>query len=298
MRLRHIEVFQAVYTSGSVTQAAKILHVSQPSISKVLSHAESQLGFLLFERAKGKLVPTPEAQQLFQHVQVLFDDLGKLRRIASSLKEGSDGKIRIASTPALGTRVLPRIVAQHMKTYPGIRFELETLHHREMTEALKESRLDLAVAFDPPSTPGIKATTLDQGEFVLIAPKNTMKPRNGDTIELTELEELPFVALSNRGPLGGLLDAHVQGAGIDLNTVAEAETYHLAAALVSEGVGVAIVDNVTADNFLNRDVDVLKIEPTLQFDIALLQLEQVPVSTFCQRFIDFLSENIEQSRKS
>lgn len=298
MRLRHIEVFQAVYTSGSVTQAAKILHVSQPSISKVLSHAESQLGFLLFERAKGKLVPTPEAQRLFQHVQVLFDDLGKVRRVASSLREGTEGKIRIASTPALGARVLPRIVAQHLKIYPGIRFELETLHHREMTEALKESRLDLAVAFDPPSTPGIKTTAFDQGEFVLIAPKGTMKPSKGDTIELTELEGLPFVALSNRGPLGGLLDAHVQGTGISLNTVAEAETYHLAAALVSEGVGVAIVDNVTADNFLTREVDVLKIVPTLQFDIALLQLEQVPVSTVCQRFIDFLSENIEKSRQS
>jgi DNA-binding transcriptional LysR family regulator len=57
MRLRHIEIFHAVYTTGSITNAAKLLYVSQPSVSKVLAHAELQLGFQLFKRAKGKLIP-------------------------------------------------------------------------------------------------------------------------------------------------------------------------------------------------------------------------------------------------
>ena len=61
MRLRQIEVFHAIYTSGSMTNAAAMLNVSQPSISKVLAHAEQQLGYRLFDRVKGKLVPTPEA---------------------------------------------------------------------------------------------------------------------------------------------------------------------------------------------------------------------------------------------
>ena len=56
MRLRHIEIFHAVYTCGSITAAAKVLNVSQPSVSKVLAHAESQLGYRLFERHKGKIL--------------------------------------------------------------------------------------------------------------------------------------------------------------------------------------------------------------------------------------------------
>ena len=66
MRLRHIEIFHAIYTTGSITNAAKILHVSQPSVSKVLSHAEMQLGFKLFERVKGRLVPTEEAEMMLK----------------------------------------------------------------------------------------------------------------------------------------------------------------------------------------------------------------------------------------
>ena len=56
MRLRHVEVFNNVYKTGSVTAAAKLLNVSQPSVSKVLAHAEQQIGFPLFERIKLSLI--------------------------------------------------------------------------------------------------------------------------------------------------------------------------------------------------------------------------------------------------
>ena len=68
MRLQHIEIFHAVYTCGSITAAAKMLNVSQPSVSKVLAHAEQQLGFALFDRLKGKLIPTQETERLITHV--------------------------------------------------------------------------------------------------------------------------------------------------------------------------------------------------------------------------------------
>ena len=59
MTLRQIEVFHAVYVSGSITAAARALHVSQPSVSKTLRHTESGLGFALFRRLKGRLLFTP-----------------------------------------------------------------------------------------------------------------------------------------------------------------------------------------------------------------------------------------------
>jgi hypothetical protein len=57
MRLRHIEIFQAIRQTGSVSAAAQLLHVSQPAVTKVLQHAELQLGFPLFLRVRGKLQP-------------------------------------------------------------------------------------------------------------------------------------------------------------------------------------------------------------------------------------------------
>jgi DNA-binding transcriptional LysR family regulator len=103
MRLRQIEVFHAVYSTGSMTSAAAMLNVSQPSVSKVLAHAEQQLGYLLFERLKGKLVPTPEAHRLFAHVSAVYRDVDRLRRYA---------RVRAGST-APGRRVFSGETRRH-----------------------------------------------------------------------------------------------------------------------------------------------------------------------------------------
>jgi hypothetical protein len=97
MRLRQIEVFHAVYSCGSITQAAKILNVSQPSVSKVLAHAEQQLGYVLFERLRGKLVPTPEANVLFAHAAEVAASLDRLRQVAGNLQGMEQGRIRLAA---------------------------------------------------------------------------------------------------------------------------------------------------------------------------------------------------------
>ena len=102
MRLRQIEVFHAVYSTGSMTSAAAMLNVSQPSVSKVLAHAEQQLGYLLFDRVKGKLVATPEAHRLFAHVSAVYRDVDRLRHVAEHLRQGNWGRIRVACAPAFG----------------------------------------------------------------------------------------------------------------------------------------------------------------------------------------------------
>ena len=111
MRLRHIEVFHAVYSCGSITRAAEVLNVSQPSVSKVLAHAEQQLGYALFERTRGKLNPTPEADRLFVHVNEVNESVDRLRQAASRLRAVEKATIRVAATTAFGIDLLPAAIA-------------------------------------------------------------------------------------------------------------------------------------------------------------------------------------------
>ena len=89
MRLRHIEVFSAVMLAGSTNGAAKILNISQPAVSKTLQHAEQSVGFPLFLRSKGKLVPTQDALQLQRELTPFDEQLRRIRRLAASLSRGS-----------------------------------------------------------------------------------------------------------------------------------------------------------------------------------------------------------------
>ena len=97
MNLRHIEVFHAVYQSGSVSAASRALNVSQPSVSKVLKHAESRIGFRLFRLVKGRLVPTDEAHTLFREVDDIY---GRILRNSVTYMEEAPANIRVGSSPS------------------------------------------------------------------------------------------------------------------------------------------------------------------------------------------------------
>ena len=95
MRARQIEVFRMVMRCGTLTSAAEALNVSQPALSQILLHTEDELGFKLFQRVKGRLIPTPEAEDLYPEVERLFGDLEALRGRARDLRHGKAGIVRL-----------------------------------------------------------------------------------------------------------------------------------------------------------------------------------------------------------
>ena len=287
MRLRQIEVFHAVYSAGSITSAANILHVSQPSVSKVLAHAEQQLGYALFERSKGKLIPTPEAHRLFKHVTTVYRDVDRLRHVAENLRLGDRGRVRIASTPAFGLDILPRAIASFRKEHENALFEIETLHLEELNDALLEGRVDIGLAFEPISSPGVEQETLATGRFVVLAPAS--EDLDGKTsLKLDDIANRPFIALNSRGPLGQSLSTHFASSGVDLNIVTWTETYHVAKALVARGVGMTITDEITARSGCTGDIQILPLKPRLEYRINTLRLASEPMSVLSTKFVEHL----------
>jgi DNA-binding transcriptional LysR family regulator len=293
MRLRQIEVFHAVYSNGSMTNAAAKLNVSQPSVSKVLAHAEQQLGYRLFDRVKGKLIPTPEAHQLFKHVRDVYEDVDRLRHVAQNLKATSAGRIRVASTPAFGLEILPRAIATFREQYPDAVFEIETLHLDEIHHALQESRVDIGLAFDPSKHPGIKRRRLARARFLVLAPVGS-EFEGRASLSIEDLRDHPFIGLNGRGPLGQLLSKFLEPADMESSVVAWTETYHIAKALVASGAGITIADEVTARAAIGGDVVTIPLEPAIEFDVTLLQLAEMPLSLATKSFTAHLAGLIKE----
>lgn len=291
MRLRHIEVFYAVYSAGSVTHAAKVLNVSQPSVSKVLAHAEQQLGYPLFDRVKGKLVPTPEADQLFTHVREVNDSLDRMRHVAANLRRARQGQVRIAATPAFGIDALPGAIAAYREQNSEVFFSVETLHHGEICNALLESSIDVGLMFDPGVIPGIASEQLAWGRLCVLAPSSA-EFNDRKSLRLEDIVEYPFISLDRRGPLGRLLFKHLEASGVELDTVVYAETYQVAKSLVSHGAGVTIADEITARSSGHENVRFWPLEPELRFRISVLHSENAPMSLISKSFTDFLKGHL------
>jgi DNA-binding transcriptional LysR family regulator len=286
LRLRHIEVFHAIYSAGSVTRAAEILNCSQPAVSKVLAHAEQQLGYRLFERVRGKLVPTPEANRLFVNVTEVTASLDRLRHVAGNLREAEQGRIRIAATPALGLELLPGAIAEYRAAHKEIFFSVETRHHDGVCTALLEAGVDIGLAFAPDVRPGIVSETLGTGSFCVLAPAGLDFKKHRLTVH--DLEDLPYISLDRRGPLGRLVSAHVAASEVSLQSIAWAETYQVGKSLVAQGAGVMIADQVTAYSGTTQGLRIWPLEPELRFQVAALHLESLPLSRVCREFIEHL----------
>ena len=292
MRLRHIEVFHAVYNCGSVTGAAKLLNVSQPSISKVLAHAEQQLGFPLFHRHKGKIVPTREAERLIDHVNHAYRNINELRRVSKNLGSAESGVIRIAVTPALGIDIIPAAIASYLEQHPDTMFEIETLHQHQVVRALRELRIDFGIVFNPPATQGIKIDHLVTAEFVALT-NFSSGPGDQSRMNLEELNGKRFVNLSTRSPLGQLLETRFESSSIQVQSVANVETYQTAKALVANGAGMALIDEITARSTGHDSVIARYLDPPLQFEVSILHTVTDPLSILTQRFIDHLKTEFD-----
>ena len=287
MNLRHIEIFHAVYVNGSVSAAARALNVSQPSVSKTLRHAESLLGFALFQRANGRLVPTEDAHVLFADVSEIQDRVYALRQAGRNLKRGDAGMLRLSTLPSLALHAIPTAVAQFRNAHERVRFDLQTVHHDDLVRKLYERETDLAIAYEVPPAAPVGHRLIGKGELVVLY-RETDIPDAPPELELERLRGLRFISLAASGPMGHLLTQEQQRLNLELDEVVSVRTFYIASALVKQGVGVTIVDNFTAQASLSPGLAFRPLKPRLSFDVRALYLLSRPPSAMALEFLKIL----------
>jgi DNA-binding transcriptional LysR family regulator len=292
MNLRHIEIFHAVYVNGSVSAAARALNVSQPSVSKMLRHAESLLGFNLFQRTNGGLVPTEDAHVLFADVSEIQERVYALREAGRNLRRGVAGVLRVSALPSLALDALPTAVARFLRHHPSVTFDLQTVHHDDLLRKLYERETDVAIAYQvPPATP-IGNRWLGEGELVLLYREQDM-PDAPPAVELDVLRGKRFISLAASGPIGGVFSQELQRLELELDEVVSARTFYIACALVRQGVGMAVVDNFTAQASLTPGLAMRPLKPRLAFDIQAMFLVNRPPAALATDFLKTLGQVIE-----
>lgn len=281
MRLRHIEVFNAVMLTGSVSGAARLINVTQPAVSRILAHAELQLGFSLFQRTKGRLVPTSEAQTLYAHIERLFHQLDEVQRLANSLKSGQrDDALHMLTVLALSYEIIPRALQAFRRQHPEVRVTVEALHSPQIISALVLQEADVGFVFSAVAHPALEQQAMAQGRMMCVAPKGMLSSglAKKGSVSLQEIAELPVINLDVRDPVGTHLNHACREAGVGLQSVVTVQTYHAALALAHHGVGIALVDSCTAVSADRSKVLVLSLEPQLIVPIHALRPANRPSS--------------------
>ncbi|EGQ8273277.1 LysR family transcriptional regulator [Vibrio parahaemolyticus] len=292
MNLRQLEVFYAIMQAGTVSGAARLLHVSQPNVTRVLAHTEQHLGFALFERVKGRLVPTQEAKALLPEAEKVYQQLGQFRSLTNKVKQGTQ-HLRVGAPPVLAAHLLAPTVALLSKEH-GISFELLTANRDELCSGLLKHELDVAIAFGEETPPAIMGHVLLKENLALIAPKSAAIPAE-KTVILEELisHDLPIIGLDSRDPLGLLLHQTLSARDEHYQHAITVRSYSAAAELVKHQAGFAIVDPWTAKQYRQDDaVSVHALEPNMSFSVSILFAEHTPQSIATKQFITALKQQM------
>ncbi|MCR9966757.1 LysR family transcriptional regulator [Vibrio antiquarius] len=292
MNLRQLEVFYAIMQAGTVSGAARLLHVSQPNVTRVLAHTEQQLSFALFERVKGRLVPTQEAKALLPEAEKVYQQLGQFRSLTNKVKQGTQ-HLRVGAPPVLAAHLLAPTVALLSKEH-GISFELLTANRDELCSGLLKHELDVAIAFGEETPPAIMGHMLLKENLALIAPKSAAIPEE-KTVILEELisHDLPIIGLDSRDPLGLLLHQTLSARDEHYQHAITVRSYSAAAELVKHQAGFAIVDPWTAKQYCQDDaVSVHALEPNMSFSVSILFAEHTPQSIATKQFITALKQQM------
>lgn len=285
MRLRHIEVFYAVYRTGSVTGAAQELNVSQPSVSKVLRHAEDQLGYPLFRRRKGRLEPTEAAHELFGEVDEVYRLVGSLRRTAKNIGARRGGHIKLGLLPSLGFGVIPEAIAELRAEHPDVSFELNTLHSRDIAASLYERECDLAIGYGTAAKSRLAVRQIGEIELLVAARTDQFVPADG-LVDIEDLSGQDFIGLRDSGPAGAALVDEIDRLGVLPREIVTARTYYVALALAKRGVGLTVVDEFTARNMPSDEIGFYRFRKPIRAPVSAYILHENAEAPLLASFLD------------
>lgn len=243
MNARQLEVFRAIMRDGSLTAAANSLAVSQPAVSKVLHHLESQLGYKLFERIGGRLTPTAEAHLLYGDADRVFREIEVLKELTRTIGQRKVGLLRIGASLPVTFSVLPQAIAAFHQKHPTVKVQLHSLPKREVTEQLLIGDIDIGLTMSTIQAPTVKSEILATVGIVAVMPAGDPLAARAE-ITAGDLAGRPLISYGSHADVGGPLDEAFIAAGEPRQLTIQVSSSVAAAPLVQGGLGIALVDGL------------------------------------------------------
>lgn len=296
-KLRQMEVFRAVMLTGSMNGAASLLHVSQPAVSRAIAYTEQSLGLRLFERDKGKLTATPEAELLFREVGALYEEALRIDEFAHGLATRPQGVLKLCTSPSLALNFIPPVVAKFLAAHPMVRLSMHTTLLADMALELLGRKAELAVSVLPIEHPNLLVEPLAHGRMVCILPQGHALAAKAE-LSLAEVAAHPLVLYARHIPFGQLMAAAFERAGVAWHACADIERAELACALVRAGVGVGIVDEFSVGNQGWPGIEVRPLRESISLTLSLVRSRFDTPSRQAREFVETLKAHVQTGRGS
>lgn len=269
LNLKALRAFYEIVRTGSVTAAAARLGMSQPAVSRQLSQLEALIGFELFHRDHGRLLPTPDGLMLYEEVAQSLNGFQRIQSLVSDIAGFRIGHLRLVAPPSFCEGILPDIVAAFTARYPRVRFSVDS-HSREVAKAMIATRsVDGGFLILPVNRGDLRAEPVCTNETVCVLQADS--PLASQRVLTPKLlRGSPLILLGYGQNSRAIIDASFARAGVKPDARIETHTVSSACAFAARGLGVALVNRLLAASYMRPGLVMRRFEPTISNEYAFV----------------------------
>jgi len=239
---RQLQIFLAVAERLSVTEAARALHLAQPSVSTQLAKLEQALGLDLFEQLGKRLYLTDAGREVQAGAREIFDALDRLEMRLAQLNGLTTGQLKLGAVTT-AKYLVPRLLGPFCRQYPQVEVELNIANRSEVIRRLEDNRDDLYVFSQPPQHLDLESVPLADNPLVVIAPAGHRF--TGQRIRWEQLATEPFLSREPGSGTRLAIEEHFARFGWLLKPQMTIESNEAIKESVAAGLGIAILSRHT-----------------------------------------------------
>ncbi|MDA3858880.1 MAG: LysR family transcriptional regulator [Roseovarius sp.] len=302
MNLLQLTVFREVMLAGSVSQAARNLHRTQPAISSTIAQLESELGFCLFERKGKRLSPVPEAHYLLAEATEILDRMTSAQRNMQNLRNLESGSLRIVAMPGPSVFLLPRMISRITRAHDGIKVTVLTRSSPQVHQLMSTQSYDLGIA-DLGVEFGMNTQLVRSEPFasdcICAVPAGDPLAQQ-PVLTPADLDARPLAALHADHHSHKELHKAFSLAGRHLDVRFETQYYLPLLTFVEDGLACAIIDTLSAESYLHyrgtdQDSVVFRpFRPGISLAFATLTPAHRPPSKLAESFIALWHDEVRR----
>tara|TARA_B110001469_G_scaffold39109_1_gene38908 strand:+ start:1636 stop:2547 length:912 start_codon:yes stop_codon:yes gene_type:complete len=296
LRFRQLQALHKVVESGTVSAAAEQLNISQPGVSNLLSQLEHTCQLKLFNRLKGKLIPTNEGLVLYNEVDTLVRGLAHVEQSVVDLQNKQTSKLQIASIHALSFGFMQAQIAQFSRQYENLSVSFQSQYSQKIQEWVDVGLFEIGVSEMPVATGPFNTVVFKIETLCAMPSDHPLACHKVLTPSLLSGE--PLIIMGPQHMVTRRAKEAFVEAGARWNPVVHTHLFANKLSFIKEGMGIGLVDvislrNNSSDRFITRP-----FAPNINLDVAIITSKSRPVSDTGQAFLGQLESHLWASCKS
>jgi DNA-binding transcriptional LysR family regulator len=292
MDIRQLQYFVEVANQKSFTKAAQTLHVSQPSISKMMKGLEEELGVVLLDRTERKMDLTDAGELVYEHAKKVLQVMDSLSSSIAEMRNVQRGRVKMGMMPTVGSFLLPNVIALFKKDYPGIDIEMKEYSAKLLEIQVEQGSIDVGLTVLPEDTSKFAAVPLLAEDLVAIVHEGHWLAGQ-ESVSLAELRNEAFILFTEEYAIHDVVRQACMRSGFEPKVAYMSSLWDFVGEMVATQLGISLVPRSIVRRLNNRHLHTVNLSsPVINWQYALIYRKDGYLPHATRAFIAFVEEHL------